>query len=293
MRSNALDERVEIHPAGAPAPLAGTYLPARGTALGNVVLLGGTATPARFYRPFAEHLAGRGLGTLTVDWSGQAASGDPREHPTVTMSDWLVRDAPAVVAWAAAHLDGPLLGLGHSLGGHALALGAGGTDIAAFATVASHAGVTSAIPTWDERLRVGLVLGVAGPVLSRLCGYMPGARLGLGEDMPRDAMLEWSRWTRQPDYFFSDPALGAADRMARVRAKVLAVGVSDDLWATEQQIGRITERLTAAEVERHTVTPADVGATAIGHHGYFRQKVAASAWPLVSDWLAARAGELA
>ena len=91
------------------------------------------------------------------------------------------QDVPAVAQWAAQRFpDIPHRAVGHSIGGHALALGNGVRDVDRFVLVSSHLGVTQEIEHVGERLRVALILRVVGPMLSRTMGYMPGARLGLG-----------------------------------------------------------------------------------------------------------------
>jgi len=253
--------------------------------LGVLLVHPATAVPERMYRHLAAYAAGRGLVTLTYDWCGTGGSGDERTSDR-SMRDWIDTDAQAVTDWAAARFGGlPMVALGHSVGGHALALGAGRTQLRAFATVASHAGTTAAIPTLAERLRVGLVLGLLGPLSSRLLGYVPGRRLGLGEDMPGAAMLQWSRWSKLPRYFFDDPAMRAAERAAEVCLPVLATGFTDDLWATEQQIRVITDHLVNADVTVRMVSPEDAGGP-VGHMGFFRPERAAQ-WEPVLDFLLA------
>lgn len=254
-----------------------------------VVLHPATAVPERLYRGFAEFLTGEGFAVVTYDYSGTGTSGQPRENRGVRMRDWMSVDVPAVAQWTRERFpDAPQLAVGHSIGGHALALGHGSSGLRGFVTIASHAGVTREIPTRAERLRVGLVLRVLGPSTARLLGYVPGRRLGLGEDMPGAAMLEWSRWSKLPRYFFDDPTMDAEARAASVNTDVLAIGFSDDLWATPDQIDAITEHLVTAEVERRTIDPASVGADRIGHMGFFRRENRDRLWPQVSQWLRRR-----
>lgn len=250
-----------------------------------------TAVPQRLYSGFAEYLATCGFAVLTYDYRGTGASGTARENRRLRMRDWMDLDVPAAAAWLRARYpDLPQLAVGHSLGGHALALNNGGQDLRGFMTVASHAGVTAAIPDRAERARVELILRVAGPGLARVLGYVPGKRLGLGEDMPAAAMLEWSRWSRTPGYFFDDPTMHARERTARVRTAVLCVGLDDDPWATPSQIGVIARQLVNAKVETRTYSPAGIGVAAIGHMGYFRRGPGAVLWPDAAAWLSARAG---
>ncbi|WP_282852043.1 hypothetical protein [Gulosibacter sediminis] len=122
---------------------------------------------------------------------------------------------------------------------------------------------------------------------SRGLGYMPGKRLGIGEDLPAAAMLEWGRWARKPRYFFDDPSMGAVERAAAVDLEVLASGASDDPWASPSQMDALTRHLTSAKVERRTYSPADLGTANLGHHGLLRRKVGEAAWPKLVDWLTA------
>ncbi|GAA1708443.1 alpha/beta fold hydrolase [Isoptericola hypogeus] len=263
--------------------------PADGAPRAVLVIHPATAVPERLYTSFAEYLAANGYAAVTYDYRGTGRSGSPRDHRGLRMRDWMADDVPAVAAWARPRFgDVPQLAVGHSIGGHALALGHGSRGLAAFVTVASHAGVTATIPDRAERARVGLVLRAVGPAAARVLGYVPGRRLGLGEDMPAAAMLEWSRWSRLPGYFFDDPTLRAAEEAARVTGDVLAFGFTDDPWATPAQIDAITDRLTGARVERRTWSPADGGVERIGHTGFFRRGLRDTLWPQLLAWCDAR-----
>jgi predicted alpha/beta hydrolase len=254
-----------------------------------VVLHPATAVPERLYKGFAEFLASDGFAVVTYDYQGTGNSGLPVNNRGIRMRDWMAIDVPAVAQWTRDRFpDVPQLAVGHSIGGHALSLDNGSSQIQGFVTIASHAGVTAAIPKVSERLKVGLVLRVLGPVTARLLGYVPGRHLGLGEDMPGAAMLEWSKWSRLPGYFFDDPTMNAEVQAARVRKDVLAIGFSDDLWATPEQIDAITKRLVNADVERRTINPDSVGVSKIGHMGFFRRENRDSLWPEVRAWLRQR-----
>jgi predicted alpha/beta hydrolase len=254
-----------------------------------VVIHPATATPERFYAGFATYLTENGLAAVTYDYRGTGRSGSPREHRDLRMRDWMGTDVPAVAAWIRDRLPGvPHLAVGHSVGGHALALGHGTRGLAAFALIASHAGVTRTIPSVAERTRVRFVLDALGPALSRLLGYVPGRRLGLGEDIPAGAMLEWGRWSRRPGYFFDDPSMGAAERAAAVTQPVLAIGFTDDPWATPEQIDVVTDHLISAVVDRRTYSPVDAGVPSIGHHGFMRSGARNFLWPEVLTWLLRR-----
>ncbi|WP_454852474.1 alpha/beta hydrolase family protein [Promicromonospora soli] len=265
----------------------GLWLP-EGEVRGAVVVHSATATPQRFYRSFAAFLAGNGFATLTYDYRGLGRSGDPREHRSLRMRDWMAQDVPAVAAWARARLsEMPHFAVGHSVGGHALALGYGTDGLSGFAMVSSHAGVTAAIDDRSERFRVGMFFALA-PTLSKVLGYAPSRLAGFGEDIPAGVVQDWAPWTRRTDYFFEDPTMQAAERMRRVRIPVLAIGAADDPWATPAQIDAITGRLVSAPLERRTYSPDGIGADRVGHHGLLRRGVGEPVWTEIVEWFRTR-----
>ena len=260
-----------------------------GVPRGVLVIHPATATPQRFYRAFAELATRSGLLAVTYDYRGTGLSGSPRELRGIRMRDWIQRDIPAVARWAAeAFPDLPHYAVGHSVGGHGLILDYGTEALSAAAIVSSHVAASRTIAPWQERTRVTAILNVLGPVLSRAMGYMPGQKLGLGEDIPSAALLEWGGWIRKPNYFFDDPSMQARARAARTRIPILAVGASDDLWASPRQMDQLTAHLDAAPVQRRTYTPDELGVPAIGHHGLMRRGVGEAAWPELLDWLEGR-----
>ncbi|MDI6097155.1 alpha/beta fold hydrolase [Actinoplanes sp. NEAU-A12] len=248
-----------------------------------------TATPAGFYHGLATYLAENRIAVVTYDYRGTGRSGSPRDHRDVGMRDWIEQDVPAMTAWAAGWAAErfpalPQLAIGHSVGGHALALGHGGAGLTAFALVASHMASIAAIEDRVERLRVRLVLSVLGPALAAVLGYVPARRLGLGEDISVAAIRQWSDWGHLPNYLFDDPAMQAAERAATVTQPVLVIGLSDDPWATPQQVDRLAGRLVNARLERRTYTPADAGVPRVGHHGFMRRTVRDTLWPDLLTW---------
>ncbi|MFZ3454757.1 alpha/beta fold hydrolase [Arthrobacter sp. 7Tela_A1] len=266
-------------------------VPLEGAPRAAVAVHPATAVPQRLYNGFAQYLAAEGFAVLSYDYRGTGESGKARDNRGLRMRDWMDDDVPAAAGWLRERYpDLPHVAVGHSLGGHALALGNGGADLHGFMTVASHAGVSRSIPDRAERARVELILRVLGPGSARVLGYVPGRRMGLGEDMPAAAMLEWSKWSRTPGYFFDDPTMHARERTARVRTSVLCIGLDDDPWATPAQIGVIARQLVNAKVEIRTYSPSEAAVGTIGHMGYFRRGPGALLWPDAAAWLAARAG---
>lgn len=255
-----------------------------------VLLHPATAVTQAFYVPFASYLAGLGFSVLTYDYRGTGRScGTPLRDCKVTMADWIEHDVAAVTGWAGARFPGlPLLAVGHSVGGHAIALSSASRALQAGVMVASHAGVTRTISGVRERLRVWCVINLVMPLACRVLGYTPGRRLGLGEDLPSSVMLQWGRWSRMPNYFYDDPAMQAAQRAARVHLPLLVLGFDDDPWANPRAVDALLRPLVNARIERLQFAPGDADVPAIGHMGFFRKRCEPVLWPQLGGWLLAQ-----
>ena len=57
-----------------------------------------------------------------------------------------------------------------------------------------------------ERYRIYAMLNYVGVPLTKMLGYAPGWA-GLGQDLPKDAFLQWAGWVMKPRYLFQDPEL--------------------------------------------------------------------------------------
>jgi len=74
-------------------------------------------------------------------------------------------------------------------------------------------------------------------------------------------------------------------RFHAVRARTLALQLSDDPFATRAATDRILALFANCEAERVEIAPADVGGQPVGHFGFFRSRFRATLWRLVADWL--------
>lgn len=260
-----------------------------GPVRGVVLVHPATAMPERMYFAFASRLTDVGFAAVTYNYRGVHPSGDAR-RTRAGFTTWIDQDVDAVTHWAAERYAGlPVMAVGHSFGGHAIGLSQSSQRLTAAVMVASQAGSLRFIRQWRERLLVTMFLKIIGPVCARVLGYMPYVRLGLGEDVPAQTMLEWSRWTSLPRFYFDDPRLDAVTRFARLRMPVLAIGLDDDPWGPPEAIDIISQHLTNCTVERRQFSPADSAGQGIAHLGFFREHHAATLWPQVVDWLCRQA----
>jgi predicted alpha/beta hydrolase len=273
------------------------FLP-RGAKRHAVLINSATAVPRKVYRGFAGYLAGRGCAVLTYDYRG---TGDSRQKSLVgynqvkslvgfkaSMSDWAALDVAAAVAWMRQRYQNlPLTYVGHSFGGQALGLLANNAEVSRALLIAAQAGYWKLMAS-PERYRVYAMLNFVGTPLTRLLGYAPGWG-GLGEDLPKGVFEQWVGWVMSERYLFGDTKLGALQNFPKYQGAMRALCFSDDPSATRPAVELLCSGFTAAKPEILTVTPADAGASKIGHLGFFRPEHRDTLWRGAAEWLEATA----
>lgn len=264
--------------------LGATLYPAGPAPVARLIVAGATAVPQGFYRRFAEFAAAQGLETLTFDYRGIGQSRPPSlKDFRMSLLDWGQLDLAAAVE-AMAGGDGlPLYVIGHSYGGHALGLLPNHDKVAAFYGF----GVGAGWHGWmrrSEQLKVLLMWNLVLPLLTRWKGYCPWKMLGLGEDLPRDAFVQWRHWCRFPRYFFDDPRMpDIADRYAAVKVPMMAANALDDLWAPAASRDAFMSGYRNAPLSTCDIRP-EPASRGIGHMGYFRSS-SQRLWQDALDWL--------
>ena len=286
MRNNPMNpvQNTAICPDGSPVKLH--VHEAIGAAKAVVQINPATAVTERMYFAFAQFLTENGFTVITYNYRGVGRDGPHPKDVKAGFTSWADNDVEAVTQWVSEHYPGLAhLAVGHSFGGHAIGLSASSRKLHAAVTICSHAGCLRFIKPGMERLKVSVLLKIIGPLTAKLFGYVPGRRLGLGEDIPANVMLEWSRWTSLRNYFFDDPSVNAAARFSRPSLPILALGFNDDPWAPAQAIDLMMGHLTRCTVERRQLGPEDSEGSSIGHLGFFRHRHADKLWPIVVAWL--------
>jgi predicted alpha/beta hydrolase len=251
-----------------------------------IVIGGATGVPRGFYKRFAQYAASRGVHVITTDYRG---IGDSKQGSLkgfeMEYADWSRYDLAAAVQWAAKR--GKVWLVGHSLASHAIGQLPDANVLQAAYICGGGAGWHGWMPR-PERYKVQLQWHLIGPVMTRIYGYHPMSKLGMGEDLPIGVYRDWKHWCQYPHYFFDDPkprARAIAARFAEVRIPIAAVAATDDLWAPPGSRDAFFKHFTNAAVERIDITPASLNVKAIGHMGYYRTTVGEQLWPQMMQWL--------
>ncbi len=262
--------------------LAATHFAAPGEQW--IVMAGATAVPRGFYRRFAEFAQARGVNVVTTDYRG---IGDSKRGSLkgfeMEYIDWARYDLAAAVDHAAQR--GNVWLVGHSLGGHIIGQLPRPSALQAAYVCGTGAGWHGWMPR-PERYRAWALWNLIGPVTTRVFGYHPMSKLGMGEDLPMGVYRDWKRWCSYPHYFFDDPTARAiSEKYADVRIPLAAAVATDDLWAPPISRDAFFKGYSGAAIDRINLTPDELGVKQIGHMGYFRAQSGAVLWPRMLDWL--------
>jgi len=262
--------------------LAATHYPAASDQW--IVIGSATAVPRGFYRRFAEYAQQRGINVIATDYRGIGES----KHGSLNgfemeYADWSRYDLAAAIDYALAR--GRVWLVGHSLGGHAIGQLPQPNALQAAYVCGVGAGWHGWMPR-PERYRAWVLWNLIGPVVTRIYGYQPMSKFGMGEDIPMGAYRDWKKWCALPHYFFDDPnARAITERFADVRIPIAAAVSTDDLWAPPASRDAFFKGYSGTTVDRIDFTPQQLGSRQVGHMGYFRAQVGPALWPQILGWL--------
>jgi predicted alpha/beta hydrolase len=158
-----------------------------------VVVHGGAGIPARSYRRFARFLARFDVPVLTYDYRGVGLSRPPalRGFRSV-IEDWAEYDCSAAIGWLREQFPrAELVGIAHSVGALLFGGAHNAAEQARLILIGAHTGYYGDYhPLY--RLPMAVLWHGLMPVLTRLVGYFPARRLGLGGDIPAGVALQWA-----------------------------------------------------------------------------------------------------
>ncbi|MGG7671041.1 alpha/beta hydrolase family protein [Pseudomonas sp. WC2] len=260
-----------------------------------VIINAATSVRCRHYSRFAAYLFAHGFDVMTYDYRG---IGESRQTSikglNASWTDWGALDFEAMLKRAQREFPGqPIDVVGHSFGGCAAGLAESGRVIRRLVTVgAQFAYWRDYAP--EHRWRMVGKWHVVMPLLTLLCGFFPGKRLGWLEDTPTGVVRDWStpapRFEQRPSGRVLLKKNGTLP-FANVSAETLAISISDDPYGTIPAIERLLGYFSNAAKTHLRVEPQDIGEQQVGHFAFFRSAYQATLWPIALTWL--QTGKLA
>lgn len=265
--------------------------PSRDAARPVVIINAATSVRCRHYSRFADYLFAHGFDVITYDYRGIGESRPASlKGLQASWSDWGALDFEAMLKRAQREFpEQPINVVGHSFGGCAAGLGASGQLIRHLVTVGAQ------FAYWRDyapahRWRMFGKWHVVMPLVTMLCGYFPGKRLGWLEDTPAGVVRDWSAPTARYEKRPSGQGIHVRS-FAAVTAKALAISISDDPYGTIPAIERLLAYFTGSTNTHLRIAPEDIGEKEVGHFAFFHSAYQATLWPIALSWL--QNGELA
>ena len=250
-----------------------------------VIINAATSVRCRHYSRFADYLFAHGFDVITYDYRGigESRSGSLRGFKA-SWSDWGALDFEAILRRVQREFPGqPIDVVGHSFGGCAAGLAASGAVIRRIVTVGAQ------FAYWRDyqasgRWRMFAKWHVVMPLVTALCGYFPGKRLGWLEDTPAGVVRDWSTPTPRYETRPSGRALAGLP-FSRVSAQILAISITDDPFGTVPAIERLLDYFDGSERTHLRIAPEDIGEKQVGHFAFFRSEYQDRLWPIALAWL--------
>src|SRR5450830_1142299 len=250
-----------------------------------VIINAATSVRCRHYSRFADYLFANDFDVITYDYRGIGESRPASlKGLDASWSDWGALDFEAMLKRAQREFPGqPIDVVGHSFGGCAAGLGASGHLIRHLVTVGAQ------FAYWRDyapahRWRMFGKWHLVMPLVTMICGYFPGKRLGWLEDTPAGVVRDWSTPTARYEKRPSGRKLAALP-FSRVKAQILAVSLTDDPFGTVAAIERLLAYFSASNRTHLRIAPEDIDESEVGHFAFFRSQYQEKLWPIALNWL--------
>ncbi|MDR3613026.1 MAG: alpha/beta fold hydrolase [Candidatus Obscuribacterales bacterium] len=256
-------------------------------AKGAILICCATAVNQKFYFSFARWLSEQGYNVLTFDYRGlgeSLAESTAKDSPA-RKQEWGELDMTAAFSWLIdKHPDLPKHLIGHSAGGLLFGLMPNYGDIENVVSIGCSTGYAGNI-RMPDRLGAWFFLKIYFPLTMKFLGYVPGKKLGLGEDLPKGIARQWADWCTNPGYVSN--AFGKEihkNYYQNLSMPMLVINMKDDAISTPRNVEALQTLFPNAQIETVWLEAQDYKLKTVGHMGFFRKENKVL-WTTVKEWL--------
>lgn len=249
--------------------------------MGIILISSATCVKKEFYINFARFLIDNGYYVLLYDYRGIGESA-PRDlrNSAIYMHEWGTQDMNAVLNYLVEDKGFTnIIWLGHSVGAQLVGLLENKHHVRKVISINAALGYWGYMP-YPMKAVIWLLWHLIGPLLVIIYGYGEMKKIGWGENLPRNAILEWRAWCLSKTYFtdFLKKRI-QADRFYNFTVPITAIYTSDDYIANDKTAPLMMEffpnapcRLIKLDVRKYTTHK-------VGHTGIFRKRFESVLWP--------------
>ena len=250
------------------------------TPRGTIIISAATGIKKEFYINFARFLIGHGYCVLLYDYRGigESAPINLKASP-IYMHEWGTQDMNAALDYLVDKGHTGVIWLGHSVGGQLVGLLKNKNHVRKVISINAALGYWGYL-SGPMKIVVWLLWHIIGPMMIRLYGYGVMKKIGWGEDLPRNALLEWRSWCISKTYymdFLKDRI--QSDRFYNFTVPITAIYTSDDYIANDKTASLMMQFFPNAPCELIKLEVHKFTRHHVGHVGIFRKRFEFVLWP--------------
>lgn len=206
--------------------------------LGTIVISSATGIKKEYYINFSRFLVQEGYNVLLYDYRGigGSAPADLRSLQSY-MHEWGTKDMNAVLDFLVAEKGlTNIIWLGHSVGAQLVGFLNNRQHISKIISINAALGYWGYFP-FPRKLVIWLLWYLVGPLMVKVYGYGNMTRIGWGENLPRNILMEWRAWCLNKYYFRTClEQLLQTDKFYHFTTPITAIYTSDDFIANDKTV---------------------------------------------------------
>jgi predicted alpha/beta hydrolase len=250
---------------------------------GTIIISSATGIKKEYYINFSRFLVQNGYNVLLYDYRGigGSAPGDLRAFKSY-MHEWGTKDMDAVLNFLVVekkHTN--IIWFGHSAGAQLVGFIKNKQYINKVVSVNSALGYWGYLP-FPQKLLIWFLWKFAAPAMLKFYGYGTMKRIGWGEDLPPNMLMQWRQWCLSKTYFKKKiEQVSGADRFYDFSIPITSICISDDYLGNDKTVSLMLDFFPNA---RHTVHKLQIKKYTnekVGQTGIFRKKFENSLWLLL------------
>ncbi|MDW3190842.1 MAG: alpha/beta fold hydrolase [Cytophagales bacterium] len=250
-----------------------------------VMIAPATGIKKTFYMGLATYLAEQGYGVICFENRGIGKSHQGNINTVnASLINWGKLDMTAVLEELKTQFpDASYHLIGHSAGGQLLGLMENALEIKSMFNYACSSGYIGNIP-YPFKVQGSFFLKVFMPVSSLIFGQANNQWMGMGEPLPKNVALQWSKWCVRPGYVAND--FGKAIESHFYDELTLPskwVHATDDAIANLNNVKDMIRIYTKTKADILTLNPKESGFSSLGHMQFFSSKKK-ELWKLAVEW---------